>query len=290
VAAVSFALGLIGLLRMLAPASGGADEVRAVIRLPEPVTVTITGLFGLATAVMLIHLMRRGWRRRRAEEELDELPDARTLSPWMRTVVRIAPILYLGALMYGMWRGWIHIPDLGALARGAGAALGASVPRPTSPSAPAFFTWAFGLLGLAVGLAVLTLALWVALAERFRPWRTQREEEAPEVPTARAEDESLDALRADPDARRAIAGCYRNFQRAAADSRVTRRPWHTPFEFMREALRLLPLPRPALGTLTGLFERARFSHHRLGPGDRDAAIAALVEIKTALEEHRPHAG
>jgi hypothetical protein len=164
------------------------------------------------------------------------------------------------------------------------------VPGPTPPSAPALVTWAFGLLGLAVGLAALALALWIALGDRLRVRHPGAEEEIPEIPSAIAEDENLDELRAEADPRRAIVGCYRSFQGAAARARVPRRPWHTPLEFMREALGLLPLPRPALGVLTALFERARFSHHRLGPRDRDAALAALVELRTAIEEHRPHAG
>jgi hypothetical protein len=35
-------------------------------------------------------------------------------------------------------------------------------------------------------------------------------------------------------------------------------------------------------TLTGLFELARFSHHPLGPSERDRALAALDEIRTAM--------
>jgi len=103
---------------------------------------------------------------------------------------------------------------------------------------------------------------------------------------AQVVDESLDDLRADPDARRAIIGCYRKFERVAASSRVERRPWWTPMEFMREALSSLLLPPPPLRTLTGLFELARFSDHALGPTERDRALEALIEIKTAIEERR----
>jgi hypothetical protein len=54
-------------------------------------------------------------------------------------------------------------------------------------------------------------------------------------------------------------------------------------EFMREALARLPVPRAAVPTLTGLFELVRFSHHALGPRERDRALEALHEIRTAIE-------
>ena len=69
----------------------------------------------------------------------------------------------------------------------------------------------------------------------------------------------------------------------AADSGIERKPWHTPMEFMHEALPRLPVPRGAVPTLTGLFELARFSHRPLGPRERDRALDALDEIKAATE-------
>ncbi len=101
-------------------------------------------------------------------------------------------------------------------------------------------------------------------------------------PLEAAVDDSVEDLRAEPDPRRAIVRCYARFERAAAASGVERKPWSTPMEFMREALRRLPLPRTAVPTLTGLFELARFSHHPLGPSERDRALAALDEIRTAM--------
>jgi hypothetical protein len=40
----------------------------------------------------------------------------------------------------------------------------------------------------------------------------------------------------------------------------------------------------AVPALTGLFELARFSHHPLGTPERDRALAALDEIRTAIED------
>jgi hypothetical protein len=43
-------------------------------------------------------------------------------------------------------------------------------------------------------------------------------------------------------------------------------------------------------TLTGLFELARFSHHALGPQERDRAVDALHEIRRAMEVRDGDAG
>ncbi len=150
--------------------------------------------------------------------------------------------------------------------------------------APAIFSWIFGGLALAAGLGALGLALWVALADR--PVREEEEELVganPAGPLEAAVDESLEDLRAESDPRRAIVRCYARFERAAADSGHARRPWLTPSEFMHEVLARLSLPRAAVPTLTGLFELARFSHHALGPRERDRAVDALHEIRRAME-------
>jgi hypothetical protein len=59
---------------------------------------------------------------------------------------------------------------------------------------------------------------------------------------------------------------------------------------MHDVLARLPIPRAAVPTLTGLFELARFSHHALGPQERDRAVDALHEIRRAMEGRQRDAG
>jgi hypothetical protein len=99
-----------------------------------------------------------------------------------------------------------------------------------------------------------------------------------------AVDESLEDLRAEPDARRAIIRSYARFERAAAAVGLQRERSQTPMEFMREALRHLPGPRDAVRALTGLFELARFSDRPLGEPERTRALDALDDIKGAIDE------
>ena len=279
--AASFLLGLAAVIRMAGPAAG-VGSPSGVIRLPREVTATVITLFALAAVVFLAHLVRRGWSRRQPGEDPPEgTGEARRVPTWVRAVRQIAGFLYFVALAYALSRGGVSLDAILALGAGAGSAGGTALAAAAAESAPALVTWSFAVLAVFAGLGALGLALWVSLGPRLA--RPDDEGEGPAAsPLEAAVDDSVEDLRAEPDPRRAIVRCYARFERAAAASGVERKPWSTPMEFMREALRRLPLPRTAVPTLTGLFELARFSHHPLGPSERDRALAALDEIRTAM--------
>ena len=203
---------------------------------------------------------------------------------WMRTVTQILSLANLVILAYLIWRGVIPLTELLALGQGAVASIGVASPQ-LPVGAPAFVTWTFGVLAVMAALLALALALWLAFGDRIAEWWTRTDEASPPSGAAAA-GEPLGDPRDEPDPRRAIMRCYARFQQVAADSGVARRPWHTPMEFMREALSRLPAPRSAVPALTGLFELARFSQRALGPADRGQALEALDEITTATERRR----
>jgi hypothetical protein len=278
--AASFLLGLAAVIRMAGPAAG-IGSPSGVIRLPREVTATIITLFALAALVFLTHLVRRGWSRRQPGEDPPEgTGETRRVPTWVRAVRQIAGFLYFVALAYALSRGGVSLDAILALGAGAGSAGGAALTGAVAESAPAVVIWSFAVLAVFAGLGALGLALWVSLGVRPHP---DDDDDGPAAsPLEVAVDDSVEDLRDEPDPRRAIVRCYARFERAAAASGVERKPWSTPMEFMREALRRLPLPRTAVPTLTGLFELARFSHHPLGPTERDRALAALDEIRTAM--------
>jgi len=283
--AASFVLGLAAVVRM----SGAIpdDGLRGVIRLPAEVTATIATLFALAVVIFVADLVRRGWSRRSGEGEMEDATDAQPAPPWVRALRQLLTLAYFCILAYALSRAGVSIEGLLALGAGAGSA-GAAFPRGLSESAPPLITWTFGILALAAGAGALALALWAAMAGRQRRDEADRDEPV-SAPLEAAVDESLEDLRDEPDARRAIVRCYARFERAAADSGLARQPWATPAEFMREALARLPVPRTAVPTLTGLFERARFSDHALGRPERDQAVSALDEIRAAIAATRSDA-
>ena len=56
--------------------------------------------------------------------------------------------------------------------------------------------------------------------------------------------------------------------------RPARRPAEAPFEVRRQVLETSLARKASVHRLTGLFERAKFSQHAIGPADQDEAIAA----------------
>ncbi len=288
--AACFVIGLAAAIRMAGPIAG-MDHPTGVIRLPTEVTATIVSLFALAALVFVAHVLRRGWSRRHAEDAgLEAAFEPLRIPAWLRAVRQFLAFLYFVALAYLLSRSGISLDGIMALAAGAGAAGGSAASGPAAQSAPPLVTWSFGILALGAGLGALGLAMWVALGARLVQWRADGDGETMPAPLGTAVDDSAEDLRSDPDARRAIVRCYARFERAAADSGVERKPWSTPMEFMREALRRLPVPRTAVPTLTGLFELARFSQHPLGPTERDQALEALDEIRTAMRVTDSDAG
>jgi hypothetical protein len=288
--AASLVIGLAALVRMAGPAPGVPDDIAGIIRLPGRLTGSIVALFALAALVFHLGLMRRLRSRRHGEEEDEPGSEAAQVPPWMRTLRQFLSILNLLVLAYLLWRGAIPLAGLLSFGQGAGSGTGLSVPQSAPIGAPPLVTWTFAALALAAGLGALALAVWVTFGERLAEWWEGAAADAPPLPPLTAAvEESLEDLRAEPDARRAIIRCYARFERVAADSGFKRKPWHTPMEFMREALPRLPVPRGTVPTLTGLFELARFSHRALGPTERDRAVDALDEIKAAIEEGRADA-
>jgi hypothetical protein len=262
---------------------GPEDHVSGIIRLPGEVTAGIVTLFGLAAVVFLGDVLRRGLSRRRPGDDEGGAGEERSRMPtWLRTISQIASFLYFAVLGYALWSGGRPLLGLLGGQDGGASSLGPALPRELRESAPPLIAWGFAALALATGLAALAAAVAFALSDRVgRGGHLAESAPAPETVEA-AVDQSVDDLRAEPDPRRAIVRCYARFERAAADSGVARRPWLTPMEFTTEALGRLPLPRAAIPTLTALFELARFSHHPLGPRERDRALDALDQIRASL--------
>ena len=284
---VSLVIGLAAVLRMAGPIAGDPDDLEGVIRLPSHVTGAILALLGLAALVFVVGVVRRLRERRRGSGEAELLPEPTPMPAWLRTLTQILSLVNFVLIAYLIWRGVIPLTELLALGRGAVSAIGASSPQ-APVGAPALLTWTFGVLAVVAALGALALALWVAFGDRLFDWWTGRDE-GERVSDAVAAEEPLEDPRAEPDPRRAIMRCYASFERVAARVGVARQPWHTPMEFMREAMRRLPAPRGAVPTLTSLFELARFSHRPLGPAERGRALEALDDITAEKDGPRADA-
>jgi hypothetical protein len=92
-------------------------------------------------------------------------------------------------------------------------------------------------------------------------------------------DETLDDLRNETDPRRAVIAAYARMERILAMHGLPRRPAEAPLEYLSRVLTELRVSEPAVRSLTNLFERAKFSQHKIGPEMKEEAIEALVSLR-----------
>jgi hypothetical protein len=135
----------------------------------------------------------------------------------------------------------------------------------------------FVLIGVVL-IALVVLASRLAIRLRRPPSRVPRRGLAVDPDDLKtALDEGAAALRAADydDARKAIIACYLAMEQRLGDKNDA----DTPDELLARATSAGLIRGPAASTLTGLFYEARFSSHPLGGDKRDAAIAALDELR-----------
>lgn len=138
---------------------------------------------------------------------------------------------------------------------------------------------------LLIALVIVTILAVVALALAFR-WRLRDAADRDQTLDRRARTEQavevgLDALRRDPDPRRAIIAAYAAMERSLSHAGLGRKPWEAPIEYLRRVL-AGALGAPAdVQTMTHLFEVAKFSQHAVDESMRTSAIGALERIRAA---------
>lgn len=116
--------------------------------------------------------------------------------------------------------------------------------------------------------------------------RTPRRSARPDTPGRRVEavaaiDESLAALRMEPDCRRAVIAAYARMERWLAVAGMARAPSEGPGEFVERVVNLGG-PAPAATTLTELFQEAKFSRHPVDSTMKQRALDALIDLRSAL--------
>ena len=139
-----------------------------------------------------------------------------------------------------------------------------------------------------VPLVVAGVALLAMVAIVVAQLRADRRRRRP--PPTRAErlvgllDDTLEDLERDPDPRRAVIAAWARMERGLAAAGLPRRPSEAPFEYAARVLETSMARPTSVHRLTGLFERAKFSQHAIGPADRDEAVAALRTVRRELVE------
>ncbi len=295
VAAGGLILAFVATLSPQNESATGRPAVRLVVSVPAPLEVAVFGLFALAALVVLWLLIPRGLRRRKKDPESFEMVyEMPKVSPWFTVAMlalSAAPLVLMG---YLLWRGWspfeegnLRVPPApGISAPAMPPAQGVFAPYASEP----WFSGAVTVLALVAGAGCLAVTLWILFGDRMiGSWEGLLARSRSPEPLLEAIDDSLEALRRESDARRAIIRCYRRFEHAVTRRGLPRKPWETPMEFMQKALGRLPLAPDVVKSLIDLFHLARFSDHPLGLRERDLAVDSLVEIRAALEGERANA-
>ena len=161
---------------------------------------------------------------------------------------------------------------------GATGTTGTSGGGETKPYEPEFTLWPVLIVaGLATGAGVALLAAARARS-RARPGGETTLAEA----IGDLLDETLDDLRAERDARRAVIRAYARLERTLAAYGFPRRPAEAPHEYLERMLADLAVSSRSIARLTTLYERAKFSQHEVPAAMKEDAIDALETVRDEL--------
>jgi hypothetical protein len=115
------------------------------------------------------------------------------------------------------------------------------------------------------------------------------EERGLEADMVSAIETTIDDLRNERDARRAVIGAYALMERTLARHGLARDRSEAPLEYLAKILRGLHVRETAVVSLTRLFEYAKFSGHEVGPVMKEDAIEALIAIRDDLQREEARA-
>lgn len=163
--------------------------------------------------------------------------------------------------------------------QGQGPGLRSTAARPV-PARPAHFQWP---LALAVGGFFLLAGVWVVISRSGRSAPGILETEGVEEELARAIGSTIDGLRGERDARRAVIAAYASMERVLASHGLARRRAEVPHEYLARVLSRLQVRESAIRSLTELFEYAKFSLHEIDTIMKERAIESLVSVKADLQ-------
>lgn len=148
---------------------------------------------------------------------------------------------------------------------------------------PGWMAWVFGA-------AVLIGLLWFLGRQRFMLFATRRNMRSDEHDATISDaehaqavadfaDELIVELELGDDPRLAIQRAYANVETGFGRKDLARRPAETPLRYLERVFGRRKNAAPALRTLTGLFEVARFSDEPISADMRSEAVEALLTIR-----------
>jgi hypothetical protein len=98
---------------------------------------------------------------------------------------------------------------------------------------------------------------------------------------------TIDALSGGSDIRATVIRCYTDMCGVMARHGVEEQEYLTPREFLKLAVKRLPVPEVQMRALVNVFEEARYSQHRLDEADSKRALSALEAVRKVLVAYSP---
>ena len=270
------ALGIVGLLLVDALAARGGhptgDGRVSQRQVPYAVQDSLVTLIALVYAITIVAVVIALFRYRHHWHEPE--------SHWLRNFCAVLALMTLITL--GYWaiarrpkREQPEQVQIGSKHQQQGGER--SRIRPV-PARHAKFSWplAFAIVGLVLAGGA------VVLVRVRRPLPRDVFGGSLEEELAVAVETTIEDLRAERDARRAVIAAYASMERVLAAHGLARRRAETPFEYLARILRELNVRESAVRSLTQLFEYAKFSAHDIDAGMKEEAITALSDVRDDL--------
>lgn len=251
------------------PPAGGTEPTAVGTFDPFLTDVLLLAFGGFIVAGLVHWLLRRPERAKGPSKPLS----------WWQVLSTFLGLAFVGLLLL-LWPRFVH------------ALQSAQIPGPSANPAASNGTGWPTATGTPIGvfLAVTVLAAIVLLVVLLRRGMSppELEEESVDDPAARssaadAVRDVIDELELGGDVRSAVLACFRRFCLLLGARGITAQLTLTPRELDHLAVERLHVSGEASGTLTSLFEEARYSVHPLGEADRQRAIESLAGIRAALE-------
>lgn len=232
--------------------------------------------YGIAIAGIIVTIFRRRHRWRD--------PDSRWLRNYCAVLVFMTLVTGVGswAVTHGHLRDraqqlLAQRPQQGQQPRPKSTSDPSRAPRPAHFQLP---------LALAVAGFILLGGVWLALRRGRRSTAGLSTADNVEEELARAIGSSIDDLRTERDARRAVIAAYANMERVLGSHGIVRGRAEVPYEYLERVLPALHVRESAVRALTELFEYAKFSPHEIDPAMKEAAIDSLVGVQEDLQGTR----
>jgi Domain of unknown function (DUF4129) len=279
--AVPVAAGLIALVALASRSTSFAPGSTPIDFAPVLTTLEVIGYVGLAVGTIALLLGAALWRGRMRHLRAERLFGTKRQTaptPWWVNV--LALVTMVGMIVFEAIVVIAYINELRRLADQAGSAGSGGDQLNRAFGTPNYDPAALSVaLVIVLGLGVVVLGL--ILRTRLQDDRVAGGPDVEASATVAAVDRSLEALRGEPDPRRAVIAAYGAMELSLSGAGFGRRRSEAPLEYLRRVLAVPRLAADEIGTLTNLFQHAKFSRHAVDEPMRNRAITALERIRVA---------